>query len=183
MSLIPTFEIGLWNAWILVLGKLLPMLFFLRIYRARGALSPDLSTMRRTLARISTTLTILAVIYCVFLPLKLGAVWFYVGLPITLIGFIGGTTALVSWHTASRDESVTTGLYRFSRHPMYITDFLFFLGVAIATASWVLLLVGIIYTIAAYASIDAEEQSYTEKYGNAYRKYMERTPRLIVVPK
>jgi hypothetical protein len=56
-----------------------------------------------------------ALIYSIFLPLKLGTMWFYIGLPITLIGLITGVMVLVNWATTPPDESVTRGLYRYSR--------------------------------------------------------------------
>ena len=74
-------------------------------------------------------------IYSIFLPLKLGTIWFYVGLPITLIGLATYTIVLVNWANTPPGEPVTKELYRYSRHPMYVTTFLFFLGVSIATAS------------------------------------------------
>ena len=40
MSLIPAFEIGLWNAWMLTLYEVLTIPFFFRIAKKRGTQSP-----------------------------------------------------------------------------------------------------------------------------------------------
>ena len=188
MSLVPAFEIGLWNAWIFMLYNVLTIPFFLRIARRRGASSPAsalaaMSRTRKVIIYSSKILYVPAVIYSVFLPLKLGTAWFYVGLPIALTGLITGTIVLVNWATAPPDEPVTRGLYRYSRHPMYLTGFMFLLGVSIATASWVFVLFTIFITVVSLYSAGLEEAGCLEKYGDAYRKYMNSTPRWIGIPK
>ena len=126
-----------------------------------------------------------AVIYSVFLPLKLGAIWFYVGLPITLIGLFGSIVMLVNWVNTPAGEPVTRGIYRYSRHPMYVTGFRLFLGVSIISVSWIFLLLTIIYGVGVTRPyfVKIEEAQCIGKYGATYREYMKRTPRWIGVPK
>jgi len=189
VSLIPAFEIGVWNAWIFMLLDVLTFPFFMRIATGRAPEvegKSQLSALSRT-ERItlysSKAIYIPAFIYSIFLPLKLGTVWFYVGLPITLIGFIAGVIVILNWAASPRGEPVTNGLYRYSRHPMYLTAFVFFLGVSIATASWVFLLFTILLIAASFYFAPLEEQSCLEKYGDAYREYMNRTPKYLGIPK
>jgi len=115
--------------------------------------------------------------------MKLGTAWFYVGLPITLIGLIAYTIVLVNWATTPLDNQVSRGLYRYSRHPMYVTMFVFFLGLSIVTASWVLLLLFIVLVVGCVVFVNVEEQSCLQIYGDSYRKYMIKTPRWIGIPK
>jgi protein-S-isoprenylcysteine O-methyltransferase Ste14 len=189
LSLIPAFEIGLWNAWIFMLLEVLTFPLFTRIATGRAPEvegKSQVAAMSRT-ARItlysSKIIYIPAFIYSVFLPLKLGTVWLYVGLPITLMGFIAGVIVILNWAASPHGEPVTNGLYRYSRHPMYVTSFVFFLGVSIATASWVFLLFTILLIAASFYFAPVEERSCLEKYGDAYREYMNRTPRYIRIPK
>jgi len=189
MSLIPAFEIGVWNAWIFMLLDVLTFPLFIRIAKGRAPEvegKSQVSAMSRT-KRItlysSKIIYIPAFIYSIFLPLRLGEVWFYVGLPITLIGFIAGIIVILNWAASPRGEPVTNGLYRYSRHPMYVTGFVFLLGVSIATASWVFLLFTILLIAASFYFAPLEERSCLEKYGDAYREYMNRTPRYIGIPK
>jgi steroid 5-alpha reductase family enzyme len=189
MSLIPAFEIGLWNAWIFMLLEVLTFPLFFRVATGRapeGEGKSQVSALSRT-ERItlysSKIIYIPAFIYSIFLPLKLGTVWLYVGLPITLIGFIAGVIVISNWAASPLGEPVTNGLYRYSRHPMYVTAFVFFLGVSIATASWVFLLFTILLIAASFYFAPLEEQSCLEKYGDAYREYMDRTPKYIGIPK
>jgi protein-S-isoprenylcysteine O-methyltransferase Ste14 len=78
---------------------------------------------------------------------------------------------------------ITRGVYRFSRHPAYFGGFLFFLGVGIASASWVVILFALAWMVIWIKVIPAEESSLLEKYGDSYRKYINRTPRWIGIPK
>jgi protein-S-isoprenylcysteine O-methyltransferase Ste14 len=113
----------------------------------------------------------------------LGTLWFYVGLPITLIGLVALIQALVDWARTPPDELVSRGLYRYSRHPLYVTTSLYLIGVSIASASWIFLLFPIIMTVGAVVFINFEEEECLKQYGDTYRKYMKRTPRWLGLPK
>lgn len=77
------------------------------------------------------------------------------------------------------DKPVTRGVYKILRHPIYFSGFLMYLGTGIACASWIILLCAFIWIVFWHIVVPAEERFLLEKYGNAYRKYMNRTPRWI----
>ena len=186
MSATPAFEIGVWNAWIFMAYLLLSFIPFFYIAIKKSVPSVEesgLSRVANMFASSSKLLLLPAMVYSIFLPLKLDTAWFYIGLPITLIGLIAYTIVLVNWATTPLDSSVSRGLYRYSRHPMYVTMFVFFLGLGIATASWVLLLLFAIFVVGCVVYANVEEQSLLQKYGDSYRDYMNRTPRWIGIPK
>ena len=188
MSLIPAFEIGVWNAWILMLPQLLTFPLFFRVAtdRAPKAESHNVAALpkvKKTLLYSSKIIYIPAFIYSIFLPLQLGTLWFYVGLPITLIGLFTSVIVIVNWANSPRGKPVTTGLYRYSRHPMYVTALVFFLGVSIATASWVFLLFTILLITASFYYAPLEEDSCLTQYGEAYREYMNKTSKYLGMPK
>ena len=54
-----------------------------------------------------------ALIYSIFLPLKLGTIWFYVGLPITLIGLVVLTICMVNYAATPWEEPITKGIYNY----------------------------------------------------------------------
>jgi len=126
---------------------------------------------------------LLSIIYSIFIPLKLGATWFYAGLPIYLLGLISYAMVWVGFATTPPDKPVTTGIYRYSRNPMQLSQVVIYLGVGIATASWVFLLLAIAYMIIPLLWVGAEERHCLKHYGEAYREYMKRTPRYIGIPK
>ena len=155
---------------------------FLRIARRRGAPSPTgalakMSWSRKVIACSSKLIYIPALVYSVFLPLELGTVWFYVGLPVAVTGLVMSKVVLVNWATAPPDKPLTRGLYRYSRHPMYFTGFIFLVGVSLAAASWVFLVYTALITALSLYFAPLEEEACLEKYGAAYRDYMNRTPR------
>ncbi len=186
MSLVPAFEIGVWNAWIFMLYHFLPMPLLMLIHKGtteKGQPVPHSETEKK-LYPVAWIIWLLGVIYSIFLPLQLGTVWFYVGLPISLVGLITFTLVIVTLTTTPIDsEPLTRGLYRYSRHPMYVTQFVMFLGVGIASASWVFILFSIVYTILSAVLAPSEERNCLERYGDAYREYMNRTPRWLGIPK
>ncbi len=126
-----------------------------------------------------------AIIYSIFLPLKSGEIWFHIGLPIAIIGLIGSAVVLINWAVTPSGKPVTRGLYRYSRHPIYVTGIIMLLGVSIITASWVFLLFTIIFGVGVTRTyiINIEEAQCLGHYRTAYREYMNRTPRWIGLPK
>ena len=80
------------------------------------------------------------------------------------------------------NEPVTKGLYRYSRHPMYVFGFLAPLGAGIASASWLFILLSILLIITHFLNGIPEERMCMDAYGETYRKYMSKTPRWIGLP-
>jgi protein-S-isoprenylcysteine O-methyltransferase Ste14 len=192
MSLIPEFELGLWNAWIItVLGFILPWipsLFLNRevVNKRMGKMkwSEFSKTVKIVLIITQAIIMPLTIIYSFFLPLKLGTIWFYVGLPISILGIIMPIISGVSFATAPLDKPLTTGVYRISRNPEYFSGFLQYLGIGISGLSWVFILCAVTWIISFHIEVvQSEESSLIEKYGYAYREYMNRTPRWIGIPK
>ncbi len=191
MSLIPVFEIGVWNAWIL------PLLVFVTMFTPNLFLSEEgkksskrlesfaSSTRTEKILAWSTHLVIwpFVIIYSIFLPLKLGTAWLYVGLLIFALGLAMQVMVTISVANTPQDESVTRGPYRFSRHPIYLSGFLMLVGIGIASASWLVLLCALLWIVFFHIVVPAEERFCLEKYGDTYRKYMNRTPRWIGIPK
>ena len=164
VPLIPTFQIGTWNAWIFMLYELLIIIIFIRVGTARAAGTDqkqptDLSKAKKLLFSSSKLILLPAGIYSIFLPLKLGTLWFYIGLPITLVGMLTTAIVLIDWARTPTTELITTGLYRYSRNPMYLAMFVFYLGVSIVTGSWIFLLVSVFLIVGCVSFIGLEEQA------------------------
>jgi protein-S-isoprenylcysteine O-methyltransferase Ste14 len=202
MSLIPAFELGLWNAWIfmlyLIFSMVLPSLLSgwlidKEILEKLGSQSKSekegtatdmpLNETEKKISNITSFLLFALIAYSIFLPLKLGAVWFFAGFLTYLLGAIIMTIAWLDFFTTAVDKPVTKGAYSFSRNPMYFGMFLIFGGTGIACVSWVFLLLTAVLIILFHIGVVSEERSCLQKYGNAYREYMNRTPRWIGIPK
>jgi protein-S-isoprenylcysteine O-methyltransferase Ste14 len=185
MSLVPAFELGLWNAWIFILPIIIISIFGSRILGKRGSEEVSSLTKRmKTANSLYPLLLVLLYAYSVFLPLKLNTVWFYAGLFIYLLGVLVVILSLLSFHTTSADKMVTKGVFRISRNPGYVGDFLVNTSIGIACLSWVFLLAAIaFFLLLRYYVVVVEESFLTKKYGDTYKEYMNRTPRWIGIPK
>ncbi|MCP8321686.1 MAG: hypothetical protein H3Z52_12225 [archaeon] len=141
MSLIPVFELGLWNAWIFIVPIIILSVIGYRILgrRESGGFSGH-TKKEKMLESIGMVIIFAFYAYSVFLPLKLGTFWFSAGLLIYLLGTLVDILAMLSFHTTPVDKSVTRGVYRISRNPMYFGMFLIGIGIGIACVSWLFLL-------------------------------------------
>jgi protein-S-isoprenylcysteine O-methyltransferase Ste14 len=75
---------------------------------------------------------------------------------------------------------VQDGPYRFVRHPSYSASMIALTGMACLTFNWLGFLVILVSSLTAYSiRISAEEKILSLKLGEDYRRYAERTKRLI----
>lgn len=191
MLLNPAFEIGISNAWILqvifYLSMFIPDIFLDKETRKKSKRMSQFPPFKKTakILAISTHAIIMPVVfvYSLFLPLKIGTAWLYAGLPIFFVALIISITTLFNIVSAPIDKPITTGVYKISRHPMYFSGFLMFIGVGISCASWVVLLLAVVWIVFWQIAVPAEERFLIEKYGDSYRDYMNRIPRWIGIPK
>jgi len=183
MEIFPDLEIGLFNGWplvaifYLVFGILLflfPRQVVARLYdrprRKAGATARRISALLLVLAWL--VLTILTPLRCSML-LAVGLA-FYAG------GLVGFVVALLNFAKTPLDQPVTSGLYRFSRHPQQFMISVAFLGISIAMGSWIALGLMGIAVLGGHARVVAEEKACLEKYGESYREYVERVPRYFL---
>jgi protein-S-isoprenylcysteine O-methyltransferase Ste14 len=186
MSLVPAFEVGVWNAWLLMLPLVLIPPIMAPIKKGLFKKTESTANLSKTEKRVfvfSKVFLALSFLYSIFLPLKLGTLWFYVGLPISLLGIAMYIVVSVNIANTPVGEPVTTGLYRYSRHPMYVASFPALVGAGIASASWLFLLLAILVTVTHFMNGIFEERLCLEAYGSVYQKYLNRTPRWIGMPK
>ena len=100
-----------------------------------------------------------------------------------MLGLILYTIVWVNVTTSPPDKPITKGLYHYSRHPMYVTFPLIFIGMSIATTSWLFLVLSITLIITHFYNGTVEERECLEAYGKAYQEYMNRTPKWVGIPK
>jgi protein-S-isoprenylcysteine O-methyltransferase Ste14 len=191
MSIVPAFEIGVWNAWIFVVvlfsAAFVPPAIGNEKAEKRMEGEPTGSEQNRVV-RMATVITHMIImpftlIYGIFLPIKLSTWWFYLALLIYLFGLVVVFMYSISFATAPVDEPLRTGVYAISRHPAYLGFFLAYVGIGIACASWVFLLCALVWIVSWHFGVVEEERMLLDKYGEAYRQYMNRTPRWIGFPR
>ena len=89
--------------------------------------------------------------------------------------------------TKSDHALVTTGPYRWIRHPLYATGGALFVAVGLMAASWFILgLACLAVVLIRIVVVPLEEQALVEKFGDGYELYTKRTgamaPRLLEAP-
>jgi len=182
MSLIPDFEVGLWNAWILTAVFLL--LVFIPILTLKDFEKKMGQGEEYGISGAFMTILFFILITCaIFLPLKLGTAWFYTGLSIYILGLAIGIIAIANALSTPLGKPFTEGVYRYSRHPMDLSMIIVFVSIGIASASWFYLLMSAISMVLISFAVAGEERYCLERYGLEYRKYMDRTPKWIGIPK
>jgi protein-S-isoprenylcysteine O-methyltransferase Ste14 len=107
-----------------------------------------------------------------------------VGMPLgSLITFLGVLLIVLGWREVYRakDRLATAGIYRYVRHPQY-------LGILLVTAGWLVhwpTLPGLLMwpvLVLLYHRLSVREEGFlTAKFGDEYRGYAARTPRLLPV--
>jgi len=182
MALLPAFQIGIWNGWILVIPMLVTFFCDMRVTAARESGQSGDFQLTRTEKRIINAVFFpltLCLVYAVFLPLQLGTAWLYSGLLVFSFGVFFTVVAVLNFAASPRDNVITKGLYGISRNPMYVGLLMMHIGLGIACASWLYLLLTVVLLILLNANLAGEERYCLHRYGDNYRDYMKRTPRWI----
>jgi protein-S-isoprenylcysteine O-methyltransferase Ste14 len=184
VSLIPAFELGIWNAWIFMSIFLLQMLTIIladKRVRERSHVPKEArrNSLERYIGIIGNIIWLLALGYSVFLPLQLGTLWFYIGLFVFVLGLISMATATFNFITSPVDRLITKGAYRLSRHPMYLATFFICLGTGIAAVSWLFVFFSLCMALCFYQEALIEERYCLHRYGDAYQRYINKTFRWV----
>lgn len=112
-----------------------------------------------------------------------------VGIAILVSGMVMMIAAMAEFRSMRRvsgrqvDRLITTGAYRWSRHPQNIGWALAMVGIAIAGRSGAALLLATLFWIMFLIYVPAEERYLHRVFGQAYQKYCARTGRVLTVPK
>ncbi len=185
MSLVPAFELGIWNAWIFVIPLIISWFTGVKfLFSKRMSKTPSL---KRRKDKIISNILVLAMFgsffYSIFVPLKLGTTWFIIELLVYLAGIALITLTMIEFATTPIDKPVTKGVYRYSRNPMFIGFFLVYIGICIACISWVYFLLTILFILSVQHLSPFEEAITLGQYGRSYKEYIKRTPKWIGIPK
>lgn len=188
MSWVPAFDIGIWNAWLFMIIYPLQWLAVLVVpihIAERTNHAPEIIVTRqdRIMAFFTQGLWIGATLYSIFVPFQIGTPWLWIGLTFFIVGFLVLILASVAVAGTPADKPFTSGVYLFSRHPIYLSMILIYLGVSIAAASWLFFLITVMTFFLQQYQARKEETYCSEKFGNIYRAYLGRTPRWIGIPR
>lgn len=89
------------------------------------------------------------------------------------------TASLLAFAAPSEEGFCQSGAYRFSRNPMYVAYFLYFLGCALLAQSLPLLALLLPFQLSAHWIVRSEERWCVQAFGAPYLRYMEKVRRYL----
>ncbi|MEX2430893.1 MAG: isoprenylcysteine carboxylmethyltransferase family protein [Dehalococcoidia bacterium] len=135
---------------------------------------------------VNIVLLLASIGFHLFLPLKmLPAAWIShaAGWPTVLAGLLliaWAVSAVGATDLARPSGIVTSGPYRFSRHPMYLGWILISLGIGmIVNSTWVVMFVLGTLFFAHVVIIPGEERALEKRFGQKYVAYQQRVRRWL----
>lgn len=137
----------------------------------RAAHFPPMAGFERIAYWVYQIATATLIVYVFFLKIRLTTPWFYMGLAVYISGVLLLVVSCIHFARPMESGLNTEGVYRFSRNPMYVAYFLYFLGCCMLTGSYVLLAVLLVFQLSAHWIILAEERWCGEVFGEAYGQY------------
>lgn len=119
-------------------------------------------------------------IYVFFLRVKIDFTWlFFAGMVFYVLGLLLCVFSVIGFALPSSEGLNSEGIYQFSRNPMYVSYFIYFVGCAFLTQSIILGGIVFIFQISAHWIILSEERWCMERFGESYREYMKKVRRYI----
>jgi protein-S-isoprenylcysteine O-methyltransferase Ste14 len=116
---------------------------------------------------------------------RINAGWF-----VMIISAIFGWLPMITFRRKGKVEGrgyihttvlVDSGIYSIVRHPQYLAGILLNVALTLITPHWTVTFMGLIAIAITAMDTITEEQRCIEKFGDAYRQYMQRVPRLNFV--
>ena len=99
------------------------------------------------------------------------------------VGFVPGRTSGRNTREQRADRLNTTGLYSVVRNPLYVGNFLMFMGYMLATKVWwLVLLAAIVYWLYYRCIIATEEAFLRRQFGAEFESWAQHTPAIVPNP-
>ena len=186
----PTSEEGIILAvcWLWGVSELVGMYVIPRL-RGKGEVRYRADKGSRLVIWVSLFFAIAIINFFAVIGITLLPDWFFpLGIGLMLLGivfrqwsiFVLGKYFSTSVRLLSDHKIVTTGPYRYIRHPAYTGSLLILLGLGLASRTWGgTLIILAMFGIAFGYRIIIEEKMLTEQFGQDYGEYGKRTKRLI----
>lgn len=114
-----------------------------------------------------------------FLKIQTASLLYIIGFALFIFSIFYLTVTTYYYGLAGVDGFCQDGPYRFSRNPMYLVYFFYFLSAVFLTRSLALLLFLVCFQFFGHWLILSEERWCKDLFGQKYLDYMERVPRYL----
>lgn len=145
----------------------------------RAALFPPMRGVERVMYWIYQASTVAIIVLMLTANVSAGTPGLLVGAAVYLLGILLLSISTVNFAKPGETGINQNGLYRFSRNPMYVAYFVYFLGCVLLTRSIALFALLCVFQVSAHWIILSEERWCVEHFGNAYIRYMQRVRRYV----
>ena len=122
---------------------------------------------------------LILLIYLLFSEIKFNRMLNYVGLIVFIVGTVLYIKSIIDFSKPQDSGVNKNGLYKYSRNPMYVAFFLYFLGCSFLINSLFYLVILLIFQISVHYLILSEERWCIKEFGEEYKKYMKKVRRYI----
>lgn len=182
-------ELGLYNLWsFLAVGYGLIWALMIFANRKRGCPIEDPefyeSPSGKKCGLINKVHLLVVFLVCLLTPINFDSALFWIGFSFYSIGIILNVVAMYSF-TVITEGVNTTGIYRYSRNPMYLAASFFYVGLCLMgwmiSVSGILLIVVVIWwLVLSHKAVLLEESFLEEKYGEIFLRYKKNVPRYFL---
>jgi protein-S-isoprenylcysteine O-methyltransferase Ste14 len=114
-----------------------------------------------------------------FLTVTADPYWLYPGLAVYGLGTFLCIVSVLDFAKPEKNGINVKGLYRYSRNPMYVAYFVYYLGCVLLSRSLLLLAILLVFQISAHQIILSEERWCIGKFGEEYIQYMKKVRRYL----
>lgn len=140
--------------------------------RHRAGFFPQTKGKERVAYYIYQLTTIFLIFYLIFENIQLKTTYNYIGLIFFVIGGLLYMKSIIDFAKPDHNGLNLRGLYQYSRNPMYVSFFLYFLGCSLLIESLIYFIVLMIFQLSVHFLILSEERWCRKNFGQAYEKYM-----------
>lgn len=187
MRVVAAHSLGFFNLWILMALYALPILLtiFVRkhvFHPTSSRFSSARSSREYGLFVVSKFIMLIYFLYAIAIPIRLDTPIAMVGLAVYSVGFLCYSAAWITVAISGGAKVVSNGPFRFSRHPIYLSSALLFIGAGFVSRSYLFLGISVLVGLTHMRNAIAEERICLQVYGDEYRKYMAATPRWLGRP-
>ena len=117
--------------------------------------------------------------YLFFLKIQFNSVLHYMGLGLYILGTVLYIKSIVDYAKPAAGGINKAGLYRYSRNPMYVAFFIYFLGICLFVESWWYVAILMLFQLSVHYLILAEERWCIQQFGEEYKRYMKEVRRYV----
>ena len=104
-----------------------------------------------------------------------------VGWIILGIGAVFVVFSIVTLRRRGTSKIIDSGIYGIVRHPMYVGGMVMFFSHIFLGQNWIVVISSITAIVCCYLIILSGDQRNIEKFGDDYKRYMEKVPRMNFV--